>query len=658
MIGNISNKKNQISAYQPSDDVKYFTKEVQEAFAKGDDILNRPYTELNGRSIVDDQNRGQKMFNALVDEEAETPQEAWKWRGTRSMARNKGIAMHANLTAGFLIPLFTAQNENDEEDRDFSEVMQDIIEWMTLPQNSNYQSSFFQVVFGMITNPVTYLGAEYCEVFQKIKERKEDGTYTTKEILDEVVSGFNAPVYSSSQILITNAYQRNLQRQSEIIKREYVDESEAKARFGNHPNWEFVTEGIKSVYDDETGLFYDVKDDNQEDSDLYAIETYYNRLDDTEVPFVNGIYFGDDNVEANPIKHRDHRNAPKYNVVPFGYHRIGEHFFAYKSMMNSLAWDNNLYDALTEIVMNRAMLETDMPIAVSGTDKVDSEIIFPSSVVAFEDKDTRITPLLPQSNLNAGIAALRETEKSINEGSVNETISGQLPSGSPTAYSISQAQANAKKLITSVGRSLAESVIKYGDLMKDIAINNITAPQVDELVSGKLKLKYRTFLLENKKSGDKVMNKKIKFDDTLIGKEMTDDEKRYESLKLLESTGYPHNKESIIRVNPEKFAKFHYISKIDVEEMFPKNQDYWQPVLLGLKQALAQDPYVNQEALTRKLMYAHFKSGADDLIVEKKAGLPTDTMMAGAQEQAGGSQLANMVQSKQLADVATGAMQQ
>lgn len=605
-----------ISAYQPSQEICDFTSMVKKDYDIGVTILNKPYLELNDRSVIDDENRGQMMFNAFVDTSVDDPRESWKWRGTRSMARNKGIAFHANLTANYLLPLFVAQNEDDEIDRGMSEVMQDIIEWMALPTNSNYQSSFLQIVFGMETNPVTFLGAEYCEVFQTIKEKSENGKYTTKEILDEVLSGFKAPIWSSSQVLISNAYERNIQKQRCIIKRRYVEKCELEAKWGNNPNWDCVQEGIKSIYSEEEGLFYDIKDDDQYHK-LVAEETYLNRRGDCEVTFVNGIYMGEDDVDNNPIKHRDNRNAPKYNVIPFGFRRIGEHFFYYKSMMNDLGWDNMLYDALSEVTMNRAILEVEMPIAISGSDKIDSEVIFPNAVVAFKDKETRITPLLPPSNTAAGYNALRETEKSITDASVNETLSGQLPDASQKAFNVAQAQTSARKLIGAVGKSLAESIIHYGDLMKDIVINNITVPQVEELVGDTMKLKYRSFALANKLSGGKVNDKIIKFDESLIGSEMTDQEKEYKSLELLEESGYPKKKKSMVLVNPELFVKFKYLCRVDIEEMFTKTNEFMQPILFQLRQALLNDPFIDLQALDRKLLYSFFQSEGEELMKEQ-----------------------------------------
>lgn len=652
--GKLGTTETPLSGYQPSQAVADVTFIVKKDYATGVEILQKGYTELNNRNIIDDENRGQLMFNAFVDESVDDPAEAWKWRGTRSMARNKGIAMHAQLTASYLLPMFMAQNDEDEVDQDFSEVMRDIIEWMAAPTNSNYQSSFLQIVFGMMTNPVTYMGAEWFEIMQTIKERQADGKLTKKEVLDEVLSGFKAPIWSAAQILINNAFERNIQKQKAIIKRRYISYDEAQAKYGQHENWKYVKCGIISIYDEVTGLFYDVKDESANEY-LVAEEVWECRRDDSEIPFVNGIYFGEPDVDNNPIKHRDNFGAPKYNVVPFGYSRIGEHFFYYKSMMNCLGWDNSYYDAMTEVVMNRSFLEVEPPLVITGTDdEVDSDVIFPNAVISMEGENSKAGALLPPSNITAGFIALRETEKSLNEGSVNEVGSGQLPNSTQTAFAIAQAQAAAKKLLGTVAKSLAESIAQVGDLMKDIAINHLAAAQVDELVGGKLKLKYRTFLMQDSKGG-LTKNKKVKFDPSLIGAEMTDDEKETEEYKMLEDMGWPDNKDTLRIVNPELFAKYRYLTIVDVEEMFPKNSEYWQPVLLNLKEALLQDPTVNQEFLTKKLAYAYFQSEGDDMVQtppppQQQIPPPQDPNNPG-----GGNQFGQQVKNRQLAGAAVGA---
>ncbi len=630
MIGDIYSKT-PVSTFQPSKEVADFTSYVQKDYSYGQEILTKPWMELGDLSVTERDNRDKMTFNAFVDENVEDPSEAWKWKGTRSKARNKAIAMHAQLTAGYIIPMFMAQNENDEEDRDFSDIMRDIIEWMVY--NSEYKSSFLAVSMGMLVNTVTYLGAEYAEVYQKIKEKTAKG-FTTKEILDEVLSGFKAPVYSAEQILISNAYEQNIQKQRCIIKRRFIDYTEAQAKYGDHENWDYIQPGVRSVFNGSDGIFYDIKDDDH--PFLVEEATYLNRREDTEVCFLGGIYMGDSDPDANPIRHRDNRNAPKYNVTPFGYQRISEHFFFYKSLMNAQYWDNMLMDAQYEMGMNRIFLDTNMPIAVSGSDKIDSDVIFPNSVVAFQDKDTKVTPLLPQANIGAMFAGMNAAERSMEESSVSGITAGQLPQGEQKATTVSIAERNAKTLLEGVGKTLAESIVQYGDLMADCAIQHLTVPQVEELAGGKTKMKYRSFILNEKVVAGKSASKVIKFDESLLGMEMTDEDKRRRNLELLQETGYPNNKKHLYLVNPELFARRKYLCIVEPQRMFPQNQEFMQAMAMNLQQVFQNNPYISLEALTRRTAHAFLRGDAEDIMQE-----PQQQMMGQTPQTPAGAQAMN-----------------
>ncbi len=90
--------------------------------------------------------------------------------------------------------------------------------------------------------------------------------------------------------------------------------------------------------------------------------------------------------------------------------------------------------------------------------------------------------------------------------------------------------------------------------------------------------------------------------------------------------------------------------------MFSKNAEYWQPVLTALKKELQNDPYVNQEAMTRKLLYAYFQSGAEDVMQKAPTPPPQGAQPAQGGPQ-GGNPLANAVMNKQLSTAAAGAVQ-
>lgn len=647
MLGEL-NKNSTVSSYQPPKEVALFTAHVKKDFSQGIDIINKPWVELGDLSVIERMNRDQRTFNAFVDENVEDPSQAWKWRGTRSKARNKAIAMHAQITAGYIIPMFMAQNDADEEDRDMSDIMRDVCEWMV--NNSNYKSSFLMTAMGMLVNPVTYLGAEYAQVFQKIKEKTDKG-YTTTEILDEVLSGFQAPVYSADQILITNAYEQNIQRQRGIIKRKYIEYSEAEAKYGDHENWAYVQRGIKSVYSEDDGLFYEVKDD--EHPNLVEEATPLYRREDTEVCFINGIYLGDDNVEANPIRHRDNRNAPKYNVVPFGYQRINEHFFYYKSLMNAQYWDNRLLDAQYEIGMNRLFLDTDMPIAISGKDNIDGDIVFPSSVVAFADKDVKVTPLLPAANIGNLFAGMQMAEKSLDESSVSDVTGGQLPNADTKATALNIAEKNARTLLQGVGKTLAESMVQYGGLMADIGIQHLTVPQISEIAGKEGKLKYPTLILDNKVSQGRNVSKILRFDESLLGHGIGEKEKRSKEIALAVEAGYPEAKKLIYRINPELFSRMKYLVRIEPELMFPKNQEFMQALMLQIQTQFEMNPFIDLEALTRKTLYQFFHGETDDLMKKMDLANPVQDVAATEVPSNGkGTQLGNMTLQKGLSPVA------
>jgi hypothetical protein len=318
-------------------------------------------------------------------------------------------------------------------------------------------------------------------------------------------------------------------------------------------------------------------------------------------------------------------------------------------MMNAMRWDNALYDGSTEITANRAMLDAEMPIAVSGSDKIDGDIIYPNAVVAFADKDTKVSPLMPASNLNPLIASLNMTGESMSEASVSETISGQLPPASQKAFTVAQAQANSKKIIGGVAKGLASSIARYGLLMGDIAINNLSIPQVDELVGDSTRLKYKKFMLQNKEVSGQRMSKQLMFDEGLVGKEMSEDEMRKANLDLYGES--EKNKMAILKANPEIFAKMKYYARADYKEVFAQSDETMQALLMALEAQFRQNPYVDQEALVRETFYSFFHSKADKFIQKpQQQEIPSQIE--------GGQGFAKQVQQKALSPAigAAGAM--
>ena len=98
---------------------------------------------------------------------------------------------------------------------------------------------------------------------------------------------------------------------------------------------------------------------------------------------------------------------------------------------------------------------------------------------------------------------------------------------------------------------------------------------------------------------------------------MSEEDKKEYNLKLLEEVGYPQNKEHLYIINPLIFSKMKYLSRVDIEEMFPMNDEFRQAFMTQIYTLLRQDPLIEAETLVRKLTYAFFKSEGDDLIAKQ-----------------------------------------
>lgn len=606
----IDKKTHPLSAYQPSPAVTDLTKDFKDAFEKGVTILNREWEEFNNYSYINRENKDQRTWNAYVDEDVEDPAESWKWRGTRSLARDKAVDMHAHMTSVLAVPMAFAQNEKQEEDRQFSNTMRDILEWMAV--NSEYRESYVKIMMGVLYSPIKWLGAEWVEAYTTIKERTDDGQVITKEVLDEELSGFRAPVYSVDQVLFTNAYEQNVQRQYIIIKRQYKPYSDVKRRWEWHDNFVYVQPGIKTVYSAEDGLFYDIKDEAH--ADLVEEATGWCRQSDTEVTFLNGICMGDDDADHNPVNHRDNFNLPKVPLTAFGYELCNEHFFGWKSLMNRVGWDDALLNAMYENTMNREAIDLYTPMAMYGVEEFSTSVVFPGAVVAFENPDAKAEPLLPRNT--AGWQAMEKIEESIKGKSISDTMSGNLPQATQKAYSVARAEQNAKTILRGALRSLSFSIMKYGDLMKDIAIQHLTIAQWDEITGAE---SYRTLILKDQLMEGKQVSKRIVFDDSLIGKRMTRKQAEEASLVMLSQIGWPNNKEHVYRVNPHIFSKLKYLIRIEPDEMMEKNSAFEKAIAERMYALLRTDPLVSGESLVRKLLNVNYRGEADEMMAVDKA---------------------------------------
>jgi hypothetical protein len=579
-------------------------------------------------SLIDRMDADQKAWNGYVQPKTDDPDESWRWNGIRPLTRNKVMLTLAHLVAGMMYPGVFAQNDQDEEDRQAAYMMRDLVEWNI--RHSDYELSFLYGVLAMLVNPVAYLHIDYNEVFQEIKVRQENGEITPREVIDEVLSGLQVHNVPADEILIANAYEYHLQRQRFIIRRKFVDYDELEAKYGRHPNWQYVKPGVKAFYNESDGMFYEQFDDDNPTLCEEIIPQY--RKEDLEVPFVNGIYMGDEDVNANPFKHRDNKNTPKYPYVKYGAEPIDEKkFYFYKSLVAKLADEQEIADQMWRMAMDGTFLGVMSPLAIIGGEALDSDIMFPGGVSNFT-KDTKVERLADANSVTAAWNALDKIDESATESSQDPQRAGVDTEGAKTAYEASLIERNAKINLGVIGRMITKMVKDVGELIIDCILKYQTVGQLAEVTpGGGIGMKYKTFLLSDQPQGGKNVTKKITFDANLIGQKRNKKQALEASYNILEEQGGINSDTKIIKANPVLFSRLKFLTVIDPEAWIPKNERIEKLMKLEVYDRAIANPFADQEAVSRDFLFRPLMGGEADkyMLKDKEAVAQRMASLAG-----------------------------
>ena len=551
-----------VSPYQPSKEITDLTQKISTDFSVAYNLQHKPFTEFNDQSLLQRADLDQKRWNAYRAPQSEDIDEAWRWNGIRPITRNKILGIVAQMTAQMIIPAPFAQNDKDEVDKMAALVMRDLLEYNI--RNSNYLENYVMWITDALVNPAAYMGVGFFEAMQTIKEENE-GKITKKEVIDGVLSGFQTFNIPIDEILISNFYKKQLERQRFNFRQRFIDYDEAKALKGEHDDFQYVRPGVRATFNTDTTLFYDVFDEDLQT--LCEETTYYNRLEDCEIPYMNGIYVGDKDIEANAIKHRDNENKPKYNFAVMGYEDISSRFFYFKSAAWKLGDDDELVIRTEQLLADATFLETMQPTITSGIGQLSEAIMIPGKNTAFENPDVKINPIRVGGGLTAAFNLLMKKEKDISESSQDPMMTGVQTQAKTATESALLAQ-NAKIALGRFGNMLANSLRKYGGLMIDVILQHQTVGEIEQISDTESAQKFKTFILSTEQEGQKI-SKKIVFKPEMIGEEIGEEEAMTRSQELLKKEGGIDSDTRIYEINPDTWRKLKYFLTVDIDQLLP-----------------------------------------------------------------------------------------
>ena len=271
--------------------------------------------------------------------------------------------------------------------------------------------------------------------------------------------------------------------------------------------------------------------------------------------------------------------------------------------------------------MDGTFLDTMPPVAISGDEIVNTGVIFPGAVTAFA-KDTKITPI-KVANPNSAFNAISVIEQSASESSQDPTRQGIASVGAQTAFETAKIEQNARIQLGLFGKMITALVKDFGYLMIDDIIHHQTVGQAEEMLSGDMALKYRSFLLPDQVMDGKSVTKSIIFTDEFMGRKAT----LVDSFKLLKEEGGIDSDVRMYKVNPFLFSRLKFMLTVDADVLLPKNEAFEKAMNLEAYDRMIVDPFTNKQAVSQDFLVETFAKGDSDRYIlssEKLLGLNLD----------------------------------
>lgn len=589
-----------------SDEEQAKVADILKKYQKGVEILNAPVRAYDERSIIEESERNQKAFNTYMPPRSSDPDFDWMADTVRPITRNKIIHIATAMTTMIIYPSFRAQNPNDVMDKETAEVMRLISRWVV--EHSSYEMDYVRTVINALTDPVSYIETGFYEVMKKKKFKNADGKIDFEMVLDEIMSGIQYNSIKVNELLFGDVNITDIQKQPWLVKRKATNYENAKQKYGEHKHWSAVKKGKICAYDVASTSFYEEDTEWLKDEEVMVM-TYYNRLENEEVTLVNGILMSD---HEEPMTRED-------GLYPFAKMVFEEiqGMFTGKSAVNKIAPDQNLVDSLYNMIFDAGAIALIPPMVSYGETRFDSPVMIPGQVT-HAGEEGKLEVLSGNSDIGAGLRLTQNIEQSMSESTQSGRSAGIADSKEMTAVEFSGLEENALRSLGLFGRQLSNIVKQLGKLMQGDILQYLTVPEIEQLLSGGQKLKYKTFLSNgNLQGGPSDMNS-VRMTDQFLGKELVDEDEI--SMQIFEEEGVD-NDTTIHLVNPVEFRKQKFSVFISEEELNKPNKRMEKALGLEAYDRAINNPTLDQNEITKEFLLKAYVPGDEDKFFRKDDGL-------------------------------------
>lgn len=615
------------SEWQPTDEEKKARAVDLQRFVLGYVTMYTPRVEFSDLSTLSRQQVDTMAFNVYQPNNGDSNPgdnvNGWRSNAIRPVERNKAISIAAHATARLIFPKIFAEDENSDPQEAAAHVLKDLMEWSG--EQSGYAWTALMAVIQAMIEPASIVHTEYCESYRTVKgDKKADGSYETRNVLDETLSGFRDTIVPTDALYIENFFEPDIQKQGWLVWRRVQGHALMEAKYGHLPNFKYVRPGMQLLYSDANAAFYWVYDPNMRAYDDEEV-IVYDKQNDLQRHYVNGILL---TAADNPLQRED----KLYPFAKFGYEFIrASQCFYYKSLVFKVSHDANIINTIYPMIIDGTYLNLMPPMMNSGGEIITSDVIVPGRVTTMSSPDSQLTPLKIATDLKSGMETLMKVEESVNQSSEIPPVNATQPN--VTAYQVAQAEQQRNELLGLFIQMIAQFVRQYGELRLGDILQHLTVADADK-ITDEPGLVYKSFLVNAKEQGKK--HRKIKFDQGMMDAK----DALKESYKTLEEQGGAESDVELYRVNPEAFRDLKYRVVVTPDVLAPRSEEVERMYRLEAYDRAIQNPTLDPQEVTKDFLLDAYAFSARDpeKYLAKGQGVPGMGQMPGLPQMNQGQQ--------------------
>lgn len=538
-------------------------------YVTGMEVLQKPYVFFNDRAPLTYWADGRLRFNVYVPQRRKNTKE-WRTLYRSAITRNKCLGVIAHLIGMTIAPSIQAQNEEQEEDIVATQFFRDVVEYSQ--EKENFGIKLFWAVVTAVAEGTVILEDNYGRISRMVKEitdwdEKTGKMKWTEKDFDEFSGAFTNLV-PNDELLIPDPFISDIQKQDWIIRCCRMTYDQAQARYGHYASWNNVKPGVFTGWIYSSDYFQPYSSVSYLTQNQVEVITRYCKATDTMDIVVNGVQLTED---GNPNPRQD----KQYPFAKSGYEPIDYSFFWYKALTDKNAPEQDVYDAMMRMVIDRQHLRNIPPYATNNPALVNEEIIIPGNVVYTGTVEKpfmeAIGPASDSSDAGTG-NLLQAMRQNMDQNSIDPMQTGNAPTGGvPTATQAIQMAQNAKVMLGLFGHMIGMLISDWTKLRMQTIIWRMSQEEDMKKIT----------LSDRILASGKVGKRSYVFEDGLSTQQQNYKMDLSKQIAALE--GKSDGKLEIVALDPEELSKLSLYVKID-SQLKPRRTD-------ALMQAIALDKW-------------------------------------------------------------------